>query len=280
MSSFKRKTGIKTELPVGTRPSPSSPSTLLTSTGIPSLDDILGGGLPLSCSALVLAPDLHSAYGDLVHNYFLAQGLAVGHNIVLIDEEPLRVFDECMWTGVPFVGEQDRNELEADQHEEKIKIAWRYETMKQFQTTVESNQYVNSQFWPVSFVYLSVTCDRPSGDEYCRTFDLTRRVPRQIVDQALQSGQLSPIDLAGQFGAERPLVQSITEKVAAVLRTSRRPTRVCVSSLGSSSWGDLGLQVCHPLRLYDGRVNPQPDTMEGCFVLPRYAQRTSSKTPT
>ena len=154
MSSFKRKTGIKTEVPVGTRPSPSSPSTFLTSTGIPSLDDILGGGLPLSCSALILAPDLHSAYGDLVHNYFLAQGLAVGHNLLLVGEDPLRVFEDCMWTPPSFVAEEDKKELEADQQEEKIKIAWRYETMKQFQTTVESNQCVASQFWPTIFVFL------------------------------------------------------------------------------------------------------------------------------
>ena len=154
MSSFKRKAGTKTEVPVGTRPSPSSPSTFLTSTGVPSLDDILGGGLPLSCSALILAPDLHSAYGNLVHNYFLAQGLAVGHNVVLIDEDPLRAFDECMWTPPSFIFEEDKKELEAHQQEEKIKIAWRYETMKQFQTTVESNQYVTSQFWPAGFVFL------------------------------------------------------------------------------------------------------------------------------
>lgn len=142
MSSFKRKTGIKTEVPVGTRPCPSSRSTFLTSTGIPSFDDILGGGLPLSCSALTLAPDLHSAYGDLVHNYFLAQGLAVGHNVILVDDDPLRVFEECMWIPPSFVVEEDKKELEADQQEEKIKIAWRYEAMKQFQTTVESNQCV------------------------------------------------------------------------------------------------------------------------------------------
>lgn len=59
-----------------------------------------------------------------------------------------------MWTPAPFVMEQDKKELEADQHEEKIKIAWRYETMKQFQTTVESNQYVISQFWPTGFICL------------------------------------------------------------------------------------------------------------------------------
>lgn len=157
MSAFKRKTGIKTEVPIGTRPSPSSQSTFLTSTGIPSFDDILGGGLPLSCSALILAPDLHSAYGGLVHNYFLAQGLAVGHNIILVDEDPLRVFDECMWTPASFTVEEDKMEPEAVQQEEKIKIAWRYEAMKQFQTTVESNQYVVSQFWPIGFVFLRLT---------------------------------------------------------------------------------------------------------------------------
>ena len=70
----------------------------------------------------------------------------------MVDEEPLRVFDECMWTPVSVVAEQDKGELEADQHEETIKIAWRYETMKQFQTTVESNQYVTPQFSPVGFV--------------------------------------------------------------------------------------------------------------------------------
>lgn len=248
MSSFKRKAGIKTELPVGTRPSPSSPSTFLTSVGIPSLDDILGGGLPLSCCALVLAPDPHSAYGDLVHNYFLAQGLAVGHDIVLIDGEPLRAFDECMWTPAAFVAEQDRKELEVDQHEEKIKIAWRYEAMKQFQTTVESNQYVTFQFWIAGSVCLSPHITRFSEDEYCRTFDLTRRVPRQIVDQALQSGQLTSIDLDDGIGPERLQLQSITEKLSAILQASRRPTRVCVSSLGASSWGDLSPQVCHPLQ--------------------------------
>jgi len=94
--------------------------------------------------------------------------------------------------------------------------------MKQFRTTVESNQ--------------------SSPDEYCRTFDLTCRVPRQVVDRALESGRLSLIDLADGFGSERPQVQSITTKLASILQASCRPTRICVSSLGSSSWGGLGPQ--------------------------------------
>ena len=95
---------------------------------------------------------------------------------------------------------------------------------------------------------------RFSEDEYCRTFDLTCRVPRQVVDQALKSGQLSLIDLADGFGSERTQVQLIVGKVAAILQASRRPMRVCVSSLGSSSWGELSPQVRHPLRCTDERL--------------------------
>ena len=99
MSAFKRRTTSKQPpLPRGARPSPGSPTTTITSTGIPSLDDILGGGLPLSCSLLVLAPDAHTAYGELVVKYFAAQGLACGQRICVVDPHPDAFLAECMWT--------------------------------------------------------------------------------------------------------------------------------------------------------------------------------------
>jgi elongator complex protein 4 len=153
MSSFKRKTTSKQpSLPLGTRVSPSSLATTITSTGIPSLDDILGGGLPLSCSLLVLAPDSHSAYGELVQKYFVAQGLACGQRVCLIDDDAVEFVCESMWTlsgsnqasVKPSVVEDEEDE-KANQHDDKIKIAWRYEQMKQFQTTVPSStSYVSS----------------------------------------------------------------------------------------------------------------------------------------
>lgn len=138
MSSFKRKTTVKPSFTApGTRISPSSPNTTITSTGIPSLDDILGGGLPLSCSLLVTAPDLHSSYGELISKYFVAQGLACGHKICLVGVEDAWV-EGCMWTpsstSVTSVPPTDEKSVD----EEKIKIAWRYEGMKQFRTTVTS----------------------------------------------------------------------------------------------------------------------------------------------
>ncbi|KAH9004410.1 hypothetical protein EDB86DRAFT_3210211 [Lactarius hatsudake] len=66
MSTFRRKTSAKpVDLLSGTRASSFSSHTVFTSSGIASLDDILGGGLPLSCSLLVIAPDTHSSYGEL-----------------------------------------------------------------------------------------------------------------------------------------------------------------------------------------------------------------------
>ena len=139
--SFKRRTPSKQATPyTGTRVSPSSPLTTLVSTGIPSLDDILGGGLPLSCSLAILAPDNHSAYGELVQKYFVSQGIASGHQVYIIDGDGLSFAKECMWmpTGSsPRVNDDD--DEKSAQSDERIKIAWRYERMGHFQTTVSSN---------------------------------------------------------------------------------------------------------------------------------------------
>ncbi|KAG1867859.1 PAXNEB-domain-containing protein [Suillus subalutaceus] len=182
MSSFKRKTlSGRATLPQGTRLSPFSTSTVITSTGVPSLDDILGGGLPLSCSLAVLAPDHHSAYGELVQKYFVAQGLASGQKVCIIRDEPLRFAREGIWmagstpsTPAQASTTEDADDEKASQHDDKIKIAWRYEQMKQFQTTVSSNSL---------------------NDDFCMTFDLTCRIPTASLDAARQSGQLIPIDV-------------------------------------------------------------------------------------
>lgn len=157
MSSFKRRSTKQSPIPPGTRILPGSSSTFTTSTGIPSLDDILGGGLPLTTSQLVLAPDTHTAYGELVQKYFVAQGLAAGQRVCVVSDRAGEFLQGCMWlpsTGAApappapptaKAGEEDEEEEEegARRHDAQIKIAWRYEQMKQFQTTVASpTQYV------------------------------------------------------------------------------------------------------------------------------------------
>lgn len=107
----------------------------------------------MSCSLAVLAPDHHTAYGELVQKYFVAQGLASGQKVCIIHDEPLRFARECMWMpgSAPSIPVQsnateDADDEMASQHDDKIKIAWRYEQMKKFQTTVSSNSYVSPLF--------------------------------------------------------------------------------------------------------------------------------------
>lgn len=153
MSSFKRRTATKeTPPPVGTRALPGPVTTFVTSVGVSSFDDILGGGLPLSCSLLTLAPDVHSAYGELLQKYFIVQGLASGQDVCIIDDYARDLVSECMWTPdgdaqTPPAGTVDEDEEdEGKDPKAKIKIAWRYEQLKQFQTTVvSSSQYVSSE---------------------------------------------------------------------------------------------------------------------------------------
>jgi len=208
-------------LPPGTRASPFSSSTILTSTGIASLDDILGGGLPLSCSLLVIAPDTHSSYGELVQKYFISQGLASGHRICIVDDEPGRFVSECVWlsngTSSPSseaTGAGDAEDSNETDHEAKVEIAWRYEHLKQFQTTVPSSKF--------------------SADDFCRAFDLTHRVPGRFLDQAIKCSQLVLLNASSEWAR-------LIDDIAQSLGTSPQdgpPVRICIPLLGSPGWGD------------------------------------------
>lgn len=149
MSSFKRKESAgpasnARQLPPGTRSSANSPSVAYLSSGIASLDDVLGGGLPLGSVIVVLAPDMHSAWGTLLQRYFIAQGIALNQPVAIVSEphNASILVNGCMWLPAANSGNvTPENNGAADEDEmtgsgERIKIAWRYERMQRFQTTV------------------------------------------------------------------------------------------------------------------------------------------------
>ncbi|EPQ60883.1 hypothetical protein GLOTRDRAFT_68898 [Gloeophyllum trabeum ATCC 11539] len=228
MSSFKRKSTSKhPTLSHGTRSSPSSATTVITSTGVPSLDDILGAGLPLSCSCAILASDSHSAYGELIAKYFIAQGLAVKQRTLVIGDGAKEFVSECMWTpgtsgsssSIPSTPGNEDEEEKAGEDDNRVRIAWRYEQMKQFQTSVNTT---NS-----------------SNGEFCSTFDLTARIPNQVVEAACLADELIciPVSHAGTSFAPRDILRDVLEALQSGKQA--QATRICVPHLGSAEWGDL-----------------------------------------
>lgn len=164
----RRAPSTNTPLPAGTAPSPSASALPILSTGIPSLDDVLGSGQPLNSVLSILAPDVQSAWGKLVARYYIAQGLALGQDVMVVggsDEEDLEeLVKGCMWIEEsakrvavmyanakdPATGDGDDSDAEglADDLDSgnRTRIAWRYDNMKKFETSVSSRAGPSCQY--------------------------------------------------------------------------------------------------------------------------------------
>ncbi|GAA6007518.1 hypothetical protein JCM10207_006372 [Rhodosporidiobolus poonsookiae] len=229
MSSFRRTTK-QPSLP-GTRPSPSTGTPLL-STGLASLDDLLGGGLPLAAS-LLITHDAPSSYADLLLRYWVAQGLEAGHEVAVVgcgaEGGPEGVVKGLMGRDEREAALQQKEDRDDDEREgkedEKMKIAFRYEGMKQHQTELAA---------PAATV---------GTDTYCSTFDLTTTRTLSAADRA----RLHLIDVDG-FPSSSPdelydalyeriekLVQERVERAAAS-SAPPRALRLALSSFGSPLW--------------------------------------------
>ncbi|OCF36299.1 elongator complex protein 4 [Kwoniella heveanensis BCC8398] len=234
MPSFTRRVPSTTlPPPQGTHPSPSLSSLHLLPTGLPSLDDLLGGGLPLGSILCVLAPDSQSAWGRLIERYWIAQGLISGQSSVFVggqeDEELGReVVAGCMWVEKGRGdGDESQSEGELDggaaqgEVSEAKKIAWRYEKMEKFKTTVGGNG---------------------------SNLSLLNTIPPSVLSSVHSTSQQSYIplttasDASDQYQSAGPsarydnALRGIYEKVSKA--DQKRAMRITVHELGSYDWGD------------------------------------------
>ena len=248
MSSFKRK-GSSSKPAIqgypGTRILPGSAQTLLTSTGITSLDDVLGGGLPLTCSLVIAAPDVHSSYGELVLRYFVSQGLVSGHRVCLIggsEDELGRFVRDCMWLSKESQSSvnDDEGDGDGDDDLQKVKIAWRYEKMKPFKTTVGNwSPYVVISLDYCFLKNAQLETGIRDGESYCQTFDLSSTIPEEVIDDALRTDRLHLINVTGSRGVLEEMTEYLSSETSA-------PVRVCIPTMGAPIWGELTAQVGDP----------------------------------
>lgn len=111
----------------GTRPSPLD-GRPTTSTGTSSLDQLLAGhsGLPLGTSLLIEEAGT-TDFGGTVLRYYAAEGLVQGHQVHLLG------YGDSWRRDLPGLdlsgGSKSKAKAKESASDEKMKIAWRYETL-------------------------------------------------------------------------------------------------------------------------------------------------------
>ncbi|XP_067633439.1 elongator complex protein 4 [Eurosta solidaginis] len=126
MSSF-RKRHVHKPVP-GTRTSPQT-GQVITSSGNPSLDVIVGGGLPVGSICLV-EEDKYVTYSKVLAKYFVAEGVVSGQSILLasLDDDPKEIMRKLP---KPLNDDEVEKEKTIEQEIEEapkngLRIAWRY----------------------------------------------------------------------------------------------------------------------------------------------------------
>ncbi|XP_073812261.1 elongator complex protein 4 [Musca autumnalis] len=130
MSSF-RKRNVQKQIPF-TRTSPQT-GQVITSSGNPSLDVILGGGLPIG-SICLIEEDKYVTYSKVLAKYFMAEGILSKQTVFLgsLDDNPK---DVIVKLPKPLdEGEIEKDKIESQMEAEEnpdtakngLRIAWRY----------------------------------------------------------------------------------------------------------------------------------------------------------
>ena len=206
----------------------------LISSGIESLDNILGGGLPLG-SLVLIEEDAFTGYSKLLSNYFIAQGLASGQRVAFLSpDECLDTIFEQLPSWSPdqtnYAKNTQKNESIMDEsdhqyrlYSDRMKIAWRYE-----------------RFRGVSDPNLSIS---NINNVYLHEFDFSRHicesdVPKeQIYHWKSKEASYPSVlrELSGLLQAEH----FVSPSTAPIGVQCQQVLRICLKSWASPLCGDL-----------------------------------------
>ncbi|XP_025160491.1 elongator complex protein 4 isoform X2 [Harpegnathos saltator] len=211
-------TRLKNKIPLiaGTKPSVKN-SQLLISTGIPSLDHMIGGGLPIG-SIFVIEEDKYDLYAKVMLKYFIAEGIVTSQPVLVAsqDIQPSRLISE-----LPAVVNDSDSQAKAI-NLEQMEIAWRYQNMR----VVDSS---------------------PTGSQvFGHFYDLTKSMQHEVLEQA-DIKEWHQDDLEGQNSmfeniAYADLLHTIQKTLHdgkySVNETpeKRKILRIAIHSLGSRLW--------------------------------------------
>lgn len=195
---------------------------LLTSTGIPDLDNIIGGGLPIG-TILMVEEDWAGSYAKLVLKYFLAEGVHNRHSIHLTSliQDPDGILEN-----LPSIQANDQAEQHGESRaasDEKMKIAWRYQ---------------------------NISKESGVGGRATHTFNLLKSIDKEVLQQC----DIVSCDLKDETDNEpksvqllRKLYHQCEEKGFLVEQQNKNKDgqilRIGVQSIGDILWGESEQQI-------------------------------------
>ncbi|XP_037377852.1 elongator complex protein 4 [Talpa occidentalis] len=217
----------------GTRPSLRN-GQLLVSTGLPALDQLLGGGLAVG-TVLLIEEDKYNIYSPLLFKYFLAEGVINGHTLLVASakEDPADILQELP---APLLDgncekqfDEDKGNHRTPESNIKMKIAWRY----QLQPKMEAGPVSSSRF----------------GHYY----DASKRIPQELIEASKWHGFFLPEKISSTLKEEpcslTPGYEKLLQFIKNVIyeegfdgsnhkKKQKNILRIGIQSLGSPLWGD------------------------------------------
>ncbi|XP_077294088.1 elongator complex protein 4 [Arctopsyche grandis] len=111
-------------------------SQLLVSSGIPSLDHVIGGGISVG-SVFLIEEDDFAKYSNVMFKYYLSEGIVCNHKLLLatLDNDPEKLLCELP---SPTNMETETTSKPDNEMEHDMKIAWRYNDLTPVQSTLSS----------------------------------------------------------------------------------------------------------------------------------------------
>ncbi|KAM5138797.1 elongator complex protein 4 isoform 2-T2 [Mantella aurantiaca] len=232
-TSFRRKARGKLPALRGTRPSVHN-GQLLISTGVPSLDHILGGGLAVG-TLLVIEEDTYNTYSNLLLKYFMAEGVVSGHEIFVAsaNEDPQMTLKDLPAPLTDELPKQDERKAKSEASEstgDSMKIAWRYQNLPK----VESVPLSSSRFGHYYDISKAMCPDMlQSVKTHC--FHLPQVIP---LEEIRSSSSKMTCDYSQLLHSIQQAVHQGGFDGSSPQRGEKNILRIGIQSLGSVLWGD------------------------------------------
>lgn len=220
MSAFRRKGTAATHVQLGgCRSWPAG--SFITSSGVPSLDSILRGGVGLGTVSLVES-DAFDVYSRVLQQCFISQGILQDQKTLVIAPDSIAPAELFVST-LPAGGTLSAPAQPAGTAASQLHVAWQY--AKYIDKTDASIGPSNSA--------VKSTLDGPK-QPFCRSVDLNRHLPGA---KSLAGLHVVAPSLSDPSVAAREALHAVEAAIDALSPSD--VLRVVVCELGSAAWGGL-----------------------------------------